>query len=365
MGGRRSVGEGGVQYTIPCPWCSNKDFYVAVNPKPRPWKKRDTKPGDFICFKGRCGQAGSFTKLYAELEGMELGEAKVRLVQEAGGMRRRILPPPPRVQAPVEAAPPPSVPPADKDAPRAKPGATAAVPARDWLDVFTAAAVAPVREDGSPVYRRASTFTPVFDGEAYTMPDYLLERGMTRRTAARFGIGFCEDHRYRGRIVLPIVCPAGVSFTTRAIDPENTLRYLSGPGAGQLIYGWPQLPADAEEVVVVEGPFDTTSVYQAGLPVLGLMGKSLRESQVMMMRQRRFKRYVLMLDGDALADAIRQAHLLGSNVQVAAKLTGGSDGKQDPGNSTPEQIVTAYEGARPVEEVRYRFLRERLAATRR
>jgi hypothetical protein len=355
------------------PWCGNRDFYVAVDPRARPWKKRDTQPGDFICFKGRCGKAGSFLRLYAELEGFgdDLVKARVQLVRESGGSRQRILPPRPRAPVASEPEPPAAVPPGDKVPPDAKPGALAVPPARDWLDVFRAAAVAPLdKKTGKPVWRTPSTFVPVFDagraeGEEWLMPEYLLERGMTRRTAARFGIGYCEDHRYSGRIVLPVVCPAGASFTTRALDPEAKLRYLSGPGAGQMLFGWPQLPAGADELVVVEGPFDVTSVHQAGLPVLGLMGKSLRESQVLMMRQRGFKRYVLMLDGDALADAIRQANLLGADVSVAGKLLGGAEGKQDPGNSTPAQIVSAYNRARPVEEVRLEYLRERLAATRR
>jgi hypothetical protein len=371
--GRRSMGEGGLQFIIQCPWCGNQDFYVAVNPKARAWKKRDTRPGDFICFKGRCGKAGSFLKLYAELEGFgdDLIAARAQLTQESGGMRRRILPPPPRAQAAPAAVPPAPVPPAREVAPEAKPSALEKAPARDWLDVFRAAAVAPIsKKTGKQVWRTPSTFVPVWDetrpeGEQWSMPQYLLERGMTRRTAARFGIGYSEDYRYAGRIVLPVVCPAGVSFTTRALDPDDKLRYLSGPGAGQLVFGWPQLPADADELVLVEGPFDATSVYQARLPVLGLMGKSLREAQVLMMRQRGFKRYVLMLDGDALADAIRQAHLLGAEVYVAGKLTGGAEGKQDPGNSSPEQILSAYNKARPVEEVRLMVLRERLAATRR
>ena len=74
-------------------------------------------------------------------------------------------------------------------------------------------------------------FEPVFDGKRWLWPRYLDGR-TTREVAAKMGLGVCRSGEYAHRIILPIVCPAGCSFTARTIWPDETLRYKAGPGAG-------------------------------------------------------------------------------------------------------------------------------------
>jgi DNA primase len=322
-GGVRSYGQSGPQMTMPCPWCGKSGcFYVNLEEHERESRGKTiiAKPGDFICFAGRCEKAGRFYRLYAELEGLDEDDARRAIAREAmGGARRRRPPlPPPQTEKRVSES-------------ATKPEGPSDVPLPE-------------------------EFIPVWNGEAWRMPKYLLQRGVTRRTAARFGLGFCKRGRYEGRIVIPVRCPAGSSFVTRAVDDEVRLRYLAGPGAGRLLFGWEQSEG-AGLLVINEGPFDVMAVHQAGLKSVGILGKSLRETQVQMLRQLgRAVQLVLMLDDDALDDALRQADALGPRVLVAEPL-----GRKDPGDSPPERIQRAVECATTVEEARNRRANEKVA----
>lgn len=323
-GAVRSYGQSGPQMTMACPWCGRVGtFYANLEEHERESRGKTItiKPGDFICFAGKCEKAGRFARLYAELEGMDEDEARRVIAREAvGARRRRPLPPPP-----------------------AKPETRASAP--------------PVPPDGGSEQPLPEEFIPVWNGETWRMPKYLLKRGVTRRTAARFGIGFCKRGRYEGRIILPVRCPMGSSFVARAVDNEVRLRYLAGPGAGRLLFGWEQAEG-ADLLVVNEGGFDVLAVHQAGLKAVGILGKSLRETQVQMLRSLgRRVQLVLMLDDDALDDALRQADALGPRVLVAEPL-----GRKDPGDSPPERILRAVDCATSVAEARNRRARDKVSA---
>jgi hypothetical protein len=87
------------------------------------------------------------------------------------------------------------------------------------------------------------------------------------------------------------------------------------------------------------------AVHQAGLRSVGILGKRLRETQIAMLRALGNVQLVLMLDDDALDDALRQANALGPRVLVAEPL-----GRKDPGDSPPERILRAVDRATGVEE---------------
>ncbi len=331
-GGSRSAGSNGLQYLLNCPWCGFRDLYVAVEPVTRGYKVREAKPGDFICFKGKCGERGGFVKLFAKLENLSYTEARIQLAMESvGGKmgRRRILPP--------------AIPPAPARAPKA-PGRVVDGP----------------RQEGEGFV--PSEFIPCWDGQRWRVPKYLTGRGLNRETIESFGLGFCNSGRYEGRIVMPIECPAGSSFTTRAIDPEAKLRYLAGPRAGMLLYGWKNTHG-AEEIVIVEGPFDAMACHQVGVKTVAIMGKKLRESQVLMLRATNAQRFILMLDGDALDDALQQGDQLGRHVLVAAPL-----GTKDPAaaleGGAGENILKAIGKALPLKGAKIIRIGARMAARR-
>ena len=335
-GGRRQRGYGGLQWQMTCPWCNKKgDMYVALERHERSGGKT-THPGDFICFAGKCEKRGRFSMLYAQIEGIDPYEAKKKLAIE--GLRERLpekrrfkytpLPPGAVASTVVQEVAPPPV----DVAPEPKP-------------------VGEKVETALP-----SDFIPCWDGVAYEIPTYLKERGILKTTLRRYNIGFANNGEYAGRIILPVECPNGKSFTTRAIDPEAFLRYKAGHGAGRLLFGW-QVAVPTDLLVVCEGPFDVLSIYQAGFQAVAIMGKSFRDEQVEMIRKAGAKKIVMMLDGDALRDAIRQAPMLGSRVTMAAPLTG-----KDANESTADDIARAIKSSVAVEKARVTSIKSNLAA---
>jgi hypothetical protein len=303
-GGRKVRGYSGLQFEMNCPWCGKaQHLYVAAEKRVKK-SGRTTYPGDFVCFK--CDVRGRFVKLYAELEGVTWKEALLAMLGIEDPLpptaERRFKTPEMR-ETLAESAPEPS--------------ARAEEPPEE---IAEETAPAPVEPEGPPLLDALpEDFTPVFDGTRWQMPTYLTERGIERATAAKFGLGFCKLGRYAGRIVLPIACPSGRSFTTRSLDPDEKLRYLAGNGAGRLLYGW-GVSRPSDTLVICEGPFDVLSWYQAGVTVVGLMGKRLKEEQLPMLLDLRAERYVVALDAGETEDAIRIAENFGARGFVAAPV---------------------------------------------
>jgi hypothetical protein len=295
IGGRRVIERSGPQWIIDCPWCSKRGhLYVAE------------KTGEWICF--RCEEKGKFLRLFARVEGYgeDTGAAARALM---ASIRRGDAPPPPM---PDEAAP----------------------------------------DQGPPDVGPPEEFEPVYDGR-WHWPPYLAERGMRPDTARAFGLGFCRSGRYANRIVIPVACPDGRSFTTRLIVPGEP-RYLGGPRVGRLLHGWPQATAIGGEVVtIVEGPFDAFACYQAGVPALAMMGKRLREAQVPIVRRGGWRRFVLLIDAQATA---RKAALetatsgaLGDDVRIAV-VAGYKDAGEAMRRGRSDAVRAAVERAIPHRE---------------
>lgn len=332
-GGKPSHGSSGPQMMINCPWCGRfGGFYVSLEEHSGDDGAKTYPAGSSICFK--CGQKSrQFVFLYAELEGLTYTQARADLAQQRAGNMGRVIPPPVHRPAPL--------PPVEA----------------------TTGAIHP--EGFIPCWNESTRM--------FRMPTYLKQRGVARETARAYGLGWCEAGQYDGRMVYPIVCPSGTSFQTRSMDPDCAQRYrfLSGPGAGRLLFGWPQA-VDSEVLVINEGPHDAMSVYQARplMPTIGsvaLLGKRLRMEQILMIRRHKAKRIILMLDGDALDDALAQHQQLGSRVAVAGLLdpTRSADSKDqlDAGDCSqmPERIVDAISRSLPPDVVRLARIQEKVS----
>jgi DNA primase len=148
---------------------------------------------------------------------------------------------------------------------------------------------------------------------------YLAQRGMEPATAQAFGVGFFAGRgMMSGRVVIPIHDQRGrlVAYCGRSLD-GTTPRYKLPAGFRKslTLFNLHRAAACGEDrVVVVEGFFDCMKVHQAGFPcVVALMGATLSEQQEGWLLER-FRRVVLLLDGD-------QAGRRGS-AAIAARLAG-------------------------------------------
>lgn len=284
MGARPSAGS---EYVIRCPWC-DRDGHLYVNTdEGEEWDGKAKPAGRWICFG--CGQKSmQFATLLAELDGVSFQEARATIGRwKMGNIRFKRA-----------AAPPPKK---DPNAP--------------WLPVE-------------------------YESVRRIWPRYLTERRISRETAFSFKLGVCRTGPMMDRIILPIDCPAGRSYQARAVLPDMEPRYLSGEGSGQLLFGWHTI-ADSDLAVIVEGPFDALMVAQAGLPTVALMGKTLRDSQYAMLRQRKRQYYV------ALDPITKDKTAIDNACEIAERLDGtvivGLD--SDPGDADEAQILASLDTA--------------------
>lgn len=154
--------------------------------------------------------------------------------------------------------------------------------------------------------------------------EYLLQRGITAQTAAKFGVGFAPNawdglrkalanvrrdtltaagllsvagnghayDKFRGRIMFPIQDRRGrtLGFGGRGLAADAAPKYLNSPETpifqkGAVLYGLfnaaVEFPTGAPQLVVVEGFFDVLSLAQAGVTeVVATLGTALTSQHV-------------------------------------------------------------------------------------
>ncbi|PIE84645.1 MAG: DNA primase [Bacteroidia bacterium] len=215
---------------------------------------------------------------------------------------------------------------------------------------------------------------------------YLQERGLTRETIDRFGLGYSPESaaamtsagqqagykldylvksglttardgrtwdRFRGRVIFPIYSVSGrtIGFGGRALRTgERIAKYLNSPESevyhkSDTLYGLAQSKsaiAREDECILVEGYLDVLSLYQLGVQnVVASSGTSLTQEQVRLLS--RFSKNVTILydgDGAGIKAAERGADILlsqGLFVRIAL-LPDGQDPDDFARTHTLEQV---------------------------
>jgi hypothetical protein len=188
-------------------------------------------------------------------------------------------------------------------------------------------------------------YIPVYKDGRWRMPVYLKERRIKKATAREWGIGWCRKGRYGGRIIIPVECPNGRSFTARDTTGEQQPKYLNPKGAdhGRLLLGWKQTSIEGD-LAICEGPLDAIKLWQHGIPALALMGKVLHPEQLAMLMLKPVDAAVtVMLDPEESEAPYKVAEQLMcrfDNVSIAWLPQG-----IDPGASTRKQAWEAYDNA--------------------
>ena len=193
----------------------------------------------------------------------------------------------------------------------------------EWFHVngdSRAAPPAKIHEDAALVAPQATTGIaqnkPLsFAGfkEVDTTHPYLRERGIRITTAEEFGVGF-----YGGkstvikdpyRIVIPVHNERGelLAYVGRSLDPGEKDRYHFPSGFHKTLELFNLHRVEGSSVCVVEGFMGTMRIHQAGFPVVGLMGRTISDAQLCLLK--RFRHVVLMLDGDEPGREATQAIL--------------------------------------------------------
>lgn len=323
----RAKPSAGDEWTATCPSCGKYGgFYLNTDSE---------GDGPFVCFK--CEFSGKhFARLVAEVEGCTYSQALQHMYKNAVTFRRKDT-----AEGLLERIK------ALRD--RGEADATSDV----WDSMESA------RVD---VELPRSMLTPVWDGKTWRVPQYMTDRHFQREVLRDWGVAFCNRGFWKapraerpqwwgGRVIIPIECPNGRSFTGRDLTDEQEPKYLNPTGAdhAQLLIGWKHVKLGAD-FALVEGPLDAMKLFQWGIPALAFGGKALSSAQLNMLFQHPESTSItVMLDPDAQANAYNvatQLKLRFKHVFVAVIPPTDKHGRKlDPGAATRKQAHQWYDDA--------------------
>ena len=126
---------------------------------------------------------------------------------------------------------------------------------------------------------------------------YLSSRGIGKDVAKKFGIHFCYDGEFAGRIIIPCFYQGDlVTFVARDLYGHSDRKYLNPKGNKQsdFLYNYDSIKGDT--VVLVEGVFDAIHNSQVA-PTVASFGKSLSNRQINLLNG--FRRVIFYWDLDA------------------------------------------------------------------
>ena len=156
-------------------------------------------------------------------------------------------------------------------------------------------------------------FVERFEGKLVREHPYLSARGLTPELVEHFGLGFCPPEAksmMKGRVTIPIHNVAGelLAYVGRFVGdelPEGSGKYLFPTGFHKHLVVYNQHRVlSRQHLIVVEGFFDVFRLHSLGVPTVALMGSSLSEEQVVLLRTAGVRYLTFLLDGD---DAGREA----------------------------------------------------------
>jgi DNA primase len=154
--------------------------------------------------------------------------------------------------------------------------------------------------------------------------NYLKSRGMESYDIERYDIGYCADGDYGGRIIVP------------SYDADNKLNYFLArdfTGNAYLKYKNPPVSKDvvvfenqidfSEPLVLCEGVFDAIAIRRNAI---ALLGKNIPSKLKMKMIENKVSEVYVVLDQDAMKNAIAISEtLLSENINVRFVKMGNKD----------------------------------------
>lgn len=153
---------------------------------------------------------------------------------------------------------------------------------------------------------------------------YLRKRNITRDDILRYNIGYCEEGKYRNRIVVPSYDKDGNLnfFTARDFLNSSYLKYLT-PDWSKDFIGFELYINWNEPITLVEGVFDAISIRRNAIPLFGkIMSPSLKEA----IFEYDVTKVNVCLDNDAMKNALEISDYLSKQgIDVNLIKLGGHD----------------------------------------
>jgi Toprim-like/DNA primase catalytic core, N-terminal domain len=137
---------------------------------------------------------------------------------------------------------------------------------------------------------------------------YLASRGIPPELVERFGLGFCAVGSMKGRVCIPIENAEGqlVAYAGRWVgsveelpDGEEKYKLPKGFHKALELFNLHRVK-HCRHLIMVEGFFGAIRLHGLRFPAVGLMGSSISDAQVALLRAHcpRLSFVTVMLDGD-------------------------------------------------------------------
>lgn len=172
---------------------------------------------------------------------------------------------------------------------------------------------------------------------------YVKGRGLTEEDIIKYNIGYCDEGRYRNRVVTP------------SYDSQMKLNYLIGRTLAEetfVKYEFPEssrdiIPFDSmvnwsKPIIICEGVFDMFTIKRNCIP---LLGKDIQPELMKKLLTCESKKVYICLDNDALKESLKHCESL-MGVGKTVYLVELQD--KDPGSMTFEEFTRLIQQVKPL-----------------
>ena len=184
---------------------------------------------------------------------------------------------------------------------------------------------------------------PKYQLKARHAKSYIKKRGLTEDDIIKYNIGYCDEGRYRNRVVTP------------SYDKDMHLNYLIGRSIAEdtfVKYEFPESSRDivpfesminwSKSIILCEGTFDMFTIKRNCIP---LLGKTIQPELMKKLLVCESRKVYLCLDNDALKEALENCQML-MGVGKTVYLVELKD--KDPGEMTFEEFTNLIQQVKPL-----------------
>ena len=162
---------------------------------------------------------------------------------------------------------------------------------------------------------------------------YLNNRNITKGDIIRYGIGYCEEGMYANRVIVPSFNNKGELNYFVGRDIYNGNYKYKNPPVSKDIIGFDLFINWNEPIILCEGVFDAIAIKRNAIP---LFGKTIPKSLMKKIYEKKVKQIYILLDKDAVKDAIRMTDSLTKN---GIRVYFVSLSEEDPSDMGFEKVI--------------------------
>jgi hypothetical protein len=157
--------------------------------------------------------------------------------------------------------------------------------------------------------------------------NYLTQRGITDKIIEKYGIGFCDQGAFSGRIIIPSYDSKDNLnyFIARSWDPNSRAKYKNPESSKDEIIFFESTINWNADIHLCEGAFDAIFLPNS----ISMLGKHMSDLLLNTLYEKANGNIIICLDADAWSDAVKLYHNLNGGrlygkVKII-KLTGDAD----------------------------------------